>query len=69
MAHKVKGSQLKVGQCIEVWWAGHRDIITALRPYKGSLAHLFGDGAQIAEFSICKAGMTIDNSDYYNVIA
>lgn len=63
------GAELKVGDTIEVWWAGHRDTITALRPYTGQLAHLFAAGAQLADFAVNRCGMTIDNSDDYVVIA
>ena len=63
------GGNLKVGQAIEVWWSGGRDIITGLRPYTGPLAYLFPEGAQLADFVVNKAGMTIDNSDYYKVLA
>lgn len=66
---EVLGKDLKTGQAIEVWWSGGRDIITGLRPYAGPLAYLFPEGAQLAEFAVLKTGMTIDNSDYYRVLA
>lgn len=62
------GSALKVGDTIEVWWAPRRDTITALRPYTGPLAQHFPQGAQLAEFALCKLGMTIDNGEIYEVI-
>lgn len=67
MTH-IRGSNLKAGDTIEVWWSPKRDLITALRPYKGPLEHLFPAGARIAEFAILKSGMTIDNSDFYDRI-
>ena len=67
-AQRKLGGELQVGDTIAVWWADHRDTIRGLRPYDGNLAYLFPDGAQIAQFALCKSGMTIDNSDYYEVI-
>jgi hypothetical protein len=61
----VSGSELKVGDTIEVWWTPRRDTIVGLKPYTGPLANLFPEGAQIAEFALLKTGMTIDNSDLY----
>ena len=66
---RVKGSELKVGDSIKVWWKPKVDTITALHPYTGPLTHLFPEGAQIAEFAILRGGMTIDNSDYEEVVA
>lgn len=75
---KVQGSDLKVGDTIEVWWSSaqvragrppRQDTITDLRLYEGPLRHLFGNhGAQIAEFQFLATGMTIANGDYYKVI-
>lgn len=73
---QTKGSDLKVGQTIKVWWSSsqrragkppNEDTITELTPYKGPLSYLFPQGAQIAVFAHCP-GMTIDNSDYYEVV-
>lgn len=61
---EVFGSDLKVGDVIEVWWTPKRDTITALEPYTGPLAYLFPKGAQIARFAMC-SGMTIDNGDTF----
>jgi hypothetical protein len=66
---RVLGSKLKVGDTIEVWWAPKRDTITALSPYTGTLKRLFPKGAQLASFAICKTGMTIENDNYFTVIA
>jgi hypothetical protein len=66
---RVKGSALKVGDTIEVWWAPNRDTITGLRKYDGPLAHLFPDGAKLADFALLKTGMTIDNGNFYNRIS
>lgn len=66
---QVQGKDLKVGDTIETWWAPRRDTIVSLRPYPGPLKHVFPAGAQIAEFALCKSGMTIDNSDFYEVVS
>jgi hypothetical protein len=64
----VYGKDLRIGDTIEVWWTPGRDTITGLRPYTGNLAHLFREGAQLAEFAICKTGMTIDNASPFVVV-
>jgi hypothetical protein len=61
----VLGSELRVGDTIEVWWAHGRDTITGLRPYRGPLAYLFSEGAQLASFALNRSGMTIDNADTF----
>lgn len=66
---KVKGSALRVGDTLSVWWAGGRDTITAIRPYHGTSASLFPEGAQIASFAINQGGMTVLNGDLYEVVA
>ena len=63
------GKELKVGDTLAVWWKGKRDTVTKLTPYTGPLAYLFPEGAQLAEFAVFSVGMTIDNSDDYEVIA
>jgi hypothetical protein len=63
----IKGSDLKVGDVMKVWWQTHRDTITELRPYRGPLQSLWPEGAQIAIFAYLTTGMTIDNSDDYEV--
>lgn len=73
MTKHVRGSQLKVGDTIEVWWSipphtPNQDTITKLVPYKGPLAHLWKKGARLADFSRSKVGMTIDNNEDYKVI-
>ncbi len=70
---KVKGSALKPGQTIAVWWSKpkqtpNQDIITSLVPYTGRLARLFPEGAQLAGFLLNRVGMTIDNREIYEVI-
>lgn len=58
-----RGSALKVGDIVTFPYTKiHR--ITKLEPYKGPLAHLFPEGAQLATFDT-GIGMTIDNGDYY----
>jgi hypothetical protein len=71
----VRGKKLKVGDTIRVWWSSYAgqtdntDTIMKLEPYKGSLAKLFKDGAQLAWFAHnSNAGMTIDNAEMYEVI-
>ncbi len=69
MTYKKLGKDLKVGDILEdVWWQPKRDVIVSLKPYKGPLEYLFSEGAQLAEFAILKSGMTIDNSDYYELV-
>lgn len=68
MNTQVKGSELRIGDVIDVWWSPNRDTIIDLKPYKGRLAYCFPEGAQLAEFLINKGGMTIDNSDYYKLL-
>jgi hypothetical protein len=64
----VSGSDLAVGDTIEVWWAPNRDTIIGLRPYTGPLAYLWKDGAQLADFALNKSGMTIDNGERFKRI-
>jgi hypothetical protein len=63
------GRSLCVGDTIEVWWNPKRDTIIALAPYRGPLEYLFPGGAQIATFALLRGGMTIDNTDYFEVIS
>lgn len=63
----VKGSNLQLGDAIVYWWSKTARIVS-LEPYRGPLAYLFKDGAQIAGFDI-GPGMTIDNGDYYDRVA
>lgn len=62
------GGDLQVGDTIEVWWSPNRDTITGLRSYTGCLAHLWKDGARLADFALLKSGMTIDNGEYFRLI-
>jgi hypothetical protein len=71
---RVRGSELKVGDHIHVWWnlidrgaKENRDIIQELKPYNGLLKHLWKGGAQLASFQFNRTGMTIDNNDFYMV--
>lgn len=64
----LKGSELRPGDVIEVWWRPRRDVIISLRPYAGPLASLFPEGAQLAEFALNRIGMTIDNSDTFVLV-
>lgn len=63
---EVDGAELRVGDTIEVWWAGNRDTITALRPYTGPLACL--RGARLAEFALLRTGMTIEPGSRHVVL-
>jgi len=60
----VLGSDLRIGDTIEVWWQPRRDTIVSLSPYRGPLASIFPSGAQIAAFAIGPS-MTIDNGGLY----
>lgn len=71
----MRGSELRVGDTIEVWWTitkrgqpPNKDTITGLRPYEGPLKHLFPEGAQLADFMYLRCGMTIENHHDYVVI-
>lgn len=61
----VLGSELKVGDTINVWWTGNRDTVLSLRPYTGPL---FPAGAQIATFARNTTGMTIENGHQYELV-
>jgi hypothetical protein len=61
------GSELRVGDVIDVWWAPNRDCITQLRPYNGPIKELAG--AQLADFAINRIGMTIEAGVLYRVHA
>ncbi len=61
---KITGSEIKVGDVLNLWLGKVR--VVALKPYTGPLAHLFPQGAQLADFDQ-KGGMTIDNGDFYEV--
>ena len=65
---RILGSDLKVGDTIEVWWVPRRDTITALQPYTRPLAHIFPKGALLADFAINQSGMTIERDHDFAVI-
>ena len=65
---KVLGKDLKIGDTIKVWWSPNEDTIVSLKPYTGSLKHLFKDGAQLASFRLYRPGMTIDNACHYEKV-
>jgi hypothetical protein len=65
----VRGSELKVGDTIEVWWSMKRDTITALKPYKGPLEYLWPEGARSAKFAVSTLGMTIEPHAAFTVVA
>lgn len=63
---KIKGSDLKAGDIIQLWYGQQR--IVSLRPYTGCLSYLFNKGAQIAELAPGPIGITIDNNDLYDLV-
>lgn len=61
---QIKGTELKVGDIIEVWWKpGHEQIIT-LEPYTGP----FDFVCSTAKFGIFPLGMSITRDESYEVI-
>jgi hypothetical protein len=60
---RVRGSSLKSGDVIRVWWQPNRDTITSLEQYNGPLKSLWPEGARIARFAQLKTGMTIGNDE------
>lgn len=68
MSERVFGSELRVGDVIEVWWAPRRDQILSLAPYHGPIAHVFKSGASTASFAV-GPGMTIDHGDLFTLIS
>ena len=65
---RVRGTALRVGDTIEVWWRPGRDTITALAPYTGPLAYLWPEGARIASFALNRTGMTIEPQGSYQLL-
>ena len=65
----VLGTELRVGDTIEVWWSPNRDTITSLKPYNGPLSYLWPEGqAQLAEFALSRTGMTIEPHMMFKVL-
>lgn len=62
----VLGSELQVGDTIEVGWKPGRDTIISLTPYLGSLQELAE--ARIAEFALNRVGMTIEPLLPFNLV-
>lgn len=62
------GRDLRVGDVVDVWF-NHTATVLALRPYTGTLAHLFDGPAMIGTFSggRGKVEMTIDPSDWFDL--
>lgn len=56
----VRGSELRVGDTVKVWWLPNRDTITGLTPYDGPLKGHFPHGASLCAFALNKSGMTIE---------
>lgn len=61
------GSELQVGDVIEVWWAPNRETITALKPYTGAYAETILRDARLASFAMNKNGMTIEAGALFTV--
>ena len=64
---KVKGSDLRIGDTIKVWWKPNRDTIIQFDEHSNPNG-IFKNGARVAQFAILKPGMTIDNDAYFDVI-
>jgi len=66
---RIYGHELKVGDTIEVWWNGGRDIICGRKETPKYAQKFYDDnfphGAWFAEFVLLRTGMTIDNNDIY----
>lgn len=60
------GLDLRVGDCIKVWWRPGTDKIVRLRPYTGPLD--LGEGTMIADFALYKVGMTIEPGSDFEVV-
>lgn len=63
------GSELREGDTIAVWWLPRSATIVTLRPYDGPHADHYPRGAQSAAFGTDAPGMTIDNDQFYQLIA
>lgn len=61
----LKGTDLRIGDTVDVWWGVGRDTIVSMRPYTGPLAELAG--ARVAEFAVNQRGMTIDPGALFEV--
>ncbi len=60
---RVKGSELEVGDVIEVFWKPYRDTITGFR----SLRHATPGYSRAADFAT-GPGMTVPDNDYFQVV-
>lgn len=65
----VRGSDLRVGDVIAVWWNGGNDTITSIRPTKTMLTDVFPEGIKVATFVFNRSGMTIDVRQTYEVLS
>lgn len=65
MKKQIDGTQLQVGDTIEVWWSPRRDTITALTPYTGPLNCV----DRVATFALLKNGMSICHGDQFTLLA
>jgi hypothetical protein len=66
---RVFGSELRVGDTIETWWAPNRDTITRLVPYRGAHAYMREAGWQIAYFAQHRGGMMINPTASFELLA
>jgi len=61
----LKGTDLRIGDTVDVWWGTGRDTIVSMRPYAGPLAELAG--AKVASFAVNQTGMTIEPGALFEV--
>lgn len=71
MTTLVKGSDLKPGDAMVVWWGTHHDLIVRRQersdPTPPCIAECFPEGHWFAHFAT-GVSMTIDNADFYEVV-
>jgi len=64
----VKGSEVRVGDILEVWWNPGRDTVTGIRPYEGRLDCM--KGGWIFEFALLPSGsMTVAPNDRFQRVS
>jgi hypothetical protein len=68
MSMWIDADELRVGDTIAVWWQPGRDTVVSLSPYRGRLKCL-GVGARIAFFALLRSGMTIAETDRFEVLS
>lgn len=65
----VRGSDLRVGDVVAVWWNGGKDTIVSIKPVNTTLVEDFPEGIKAATFVYNRTGMTIDVRQTYEVLA